>query len=69
MDNRTIIAIGKHIIAEDALPGSSKFVGIEESAGFGVVVAGLEVIQASLFNAHLATRPFCAPNQALETRA
>ena len=55
MDNRTIIAIGKHIIAEDALSGSSKFVGVEEAARCGVVVTGLEVIESNLLVVDVAT--------------
>ena len=40
-----IPTIGKHVIAEDALAGGGKGVGIEESACCGVVIAGLAVVQ------------------------
>ena len=42
-----IIAVGKHIVAQDALAGGGEGVGIEEAGGGGVVVAGMEVIEAS----------------------
>ena len=46
--NRIVEAIGKHVIAQQALAGGGEGVGIEEAGGGGVIVAGLEVIKASL---------------------
>jgi hypothetical protein len=40
-NHRTIVAIGKHIVAEQALTRSCKGVGVEESADFGVVITAL----------------------------
>ena len=46
--DRIIPAIGKHIVAEEALAGGNEDVGIDESADFGIVITGLEVIESSL---------------------
>ena len=46
--NRIIAAVGKHIIPEEALPGAAVGVRIEEPLDDGVVIAGLEVIEARL---------------------
>ena len=40
-----IQAIGKHIIAENALAGGDEGVCAEEAAHFRVVIAGLEVVK------------------------
>ena len=45
MNYRIIPTIGKHVIAEDALAGAGIGVGIDESAQFGIVIAGLEVVE------------------------
>ena len=42
------MAIIKHIVAQEALAGGGKDVGVEESAGIGVIVAGLEVVESSI---------------------
>ena len=44
--DRIIIAISKHVIAQDALAGTYQCVGGDEAGGGGVIVAGLEVIEA-----------------------
>ena len=46
--NRIIVTIGKHVIAQQPLTGGGEGVGVEEAAGFGVVVAVLQIIQAGL---------------------
>jgi hypothetical protein len=43
--NRIIATVGKHIIAQDALAGRNECVGIDESAQFGIVIAGLEIVE------------------------
>ena len=44
---RIIPAVGKHIVAQEALAGGGKDVGVDESAEAGIVIAGLEVVQTS----------------------
>ncbi len=44
--DRVITAIGKHIVAREALAGGSEGVSIDKSTDFGIIVAGLEAIQA-----------------------
>jgi hypothetical protein len=46
--NRIIQAICEHVVADYALTGGSKCVGIEESAHLGVVITALEVIEPSI---------------------
>ena len=46
--DRIISTIGKHIVTQEALAGAYKGIGIEESAEFGIVITGLEVIQLGL---------------------
>ena len=41
-----IIAVGKHIIADDALASGDEGVGVDEAAEVGIVIPGLEVIEA-----------------------
>ena len=45
---RIVIAIGKHIVAEDALTGGGEGICIEESAQLGIVITGLEVVERGL---------------------
>ena len=40
-DHRTIVAIHKHVIAEEALAGGDEGVGVEEAADGGVVITAL----------------------------
>ena len=42
---RIIVAVGKHIIAQDTLAGGDEGIGVEEAALFGGVIAALEVIK------------------------
>jgi len=53
-----IPAVGKHIVSEQALAGGDEGICVEESAPGGVVVAGLEVIEACLWDNLVAMRPF-----------
>jgi hypothetical protein len=43
--DRIIKAIREHIMSENALAGGSEDIGIDESAEFGVIIAGLQVIE------------------------
>ena len=44
--NRIIIAVRKHIVPQQALAGAAVGVCVEEAADGGVIVAGLQVIEA-----------------------
>ena len=44
-----IIAIRKHIEPQEALPGAAVGVRVEEALDNGVVVAGLQIIEARLY--------------------
>ena len=46
--NRIIIAVRKHIIREEALAGAAVGVRVEKPLDDGVVVSGLQVIEARL---------------------
>ena len=58
-----IPAIGKHIIAEDTLACRGVGIGINESAQFGIVITGLEVVERGLSVLRLTT----IPNYTLDT--
>ena len=49
--DRVIQAISKHVIAEETLTNRCKCVGIEESTDVGVVITGLQVIEAGILGA------------------
>ena len=59
--DRIIIAIGKHIRAEEGLAGTTVGVGVYESGDSGVIISGLEVIEASLGWVLLYTWKDCPP--------
>ena len=46
--NRIVVTIRKHIVPQEALAGTGVAVGVEEAAQRGVVVSGLQVIEAHL---------------------
>jgi hypothetical protein len=46
--NWIIAAIGKHIIAGEALTGRGVFIGSDESTDIRIVISGLEVVQTGL---------------------
>ena len=50
MAHRAVFTVRKHIIPEEALPGAAVGVRIEEPLDDGVVIAGLEVIEARLLS-------------------
>jgi hypothetical protein len=43
-----IPTIGKHVIAENTLAGGNEGIGVDESADCGVVITGLQVIEAGI---------------------
>ena len=45
MIDRVIAAVGKHVIAQEALTGGDEGIGVEESAPGGVVITALEIIE------------------------
>ena len=60
MVNRVVIAICKHVIAEDALASGCVGVGVDEPAYFGIVITGLEVVERGLSVLGLTVRSFCS---------
>ena len=42
--HRIVKTVGKHVITDDTLSSRHKCIGIDESAYFGIVITGLEVI-------------------------
>ena len=50
-----IPAIGKHVVANEALTGGDEDVRIEESTDFGVVITALQIIKPGLGVIHIAT--------------
>ena len=56
--DRTVIAIRKHVGADNALAGGGVGVGIYEAAQLGIVVAGLEVIEPGVSTFKCPRRPF-----------
>jgi uncharacterized protein (DUF849 family) len=55
--NWSVVAIGKHVIAQDALAGGGVGVGIDEPAQFGIIITGLEVVERSFGVLELVARP------------
>ena len=56
-DNRTVVAVHKHIVAEGALAGGDEGIGAEEAAEIGVVISGLEIVKPGFCVLWLATEP------------
>ena len=50
-----IPAVGKHIVAEDALTGGNESIDIDESADRGVVISTLEIVETRLGVVQLAS--------------
>ena len=46
--SRIVVTIGKHIVAKQALSGGDEGIRVEESADFGIVISGLQVIEPGL---------------------
>ena len=42
---RIVIAISKHIVAQQTLAGGDEGVGVDESAPGGIVITALEIVQ------------------------
>ena len=59
---RTILTIGKHIVAQQSLPRGYQCIGIDESAQFGIVITGLEIVERGLSVVYIATTPNEANN-------
>lgn len=51
--NRIVLAVGKHIVAENALAGGNECVGTNESAPLRVVITGLQVVQTGFLIIHI----------------
>ena len=49
LGNRIITTIRKHVVPEEALASAAIGVGVEEALNNGVVISGLEVIEAGLY--------------------
>ena len=52
--NRIIIAVRKHIVPEEPLAGAGVGVRVEEALDDGIVISGLQVIEASLYGNRVA---------------
>ena len=46
--NRLIIAVGKHVVAKNALSGAGIGVRIDEPAYVGIVITGLQIVETGL---------------------
>ena len=46
--DRIIAAVGKHVIAEDALTGGDEGVGVDEAADLGIIITALQVIEPGI---------------------
>ena len=53
---RVIVAIRKHIVPEIAVAGAGVGVRVDEPSQGGVVVAGLQIVEARLGNAALSSK-------------
>ena len=51
---RVIFAVGKHVVAQQALPSGDEYIRIEESTQLRIVISGLEIIQLSIYRSPLA---------------
>ena len=51
---RVIIAIGKHIVADDALSGAGIPIRVDEPAPCGVIIPALQVVEACFLDTGLA---------------
>ena len=47
-NHRVVQTVGKHIIAKNTLSGAGVGIGIDESAQFGIVITGVEVVEFRL---------------------
>ena len=56
--NRIIVAVGKHVVAEDALAGGNEGICIDESAYLGIIITALQVIEPGILGGRLAKRQF-----------
>ena len=54
MHNWVIIAVSKHVIAEDALTGGRVGICIDESTHLWIVITGLEVVERGLSVVYIA---------------
>ena len=54
---RIIPTIGKHVIAQDALPGRNIAVGVDEAANLRVVITTLQIIEPGILDGGLAETP------------
>ena len=53
-----ISAVGEHVIAQFALAGGDKSVGVEEAAEVRIVISALQIIEPQLFGCKYAIVPF-----------
>jgi hypothetical protein len=58
--HRIVTAVGKHVIAQQALTCTYKHIRIDESAPGGIVISALEIIEPGAYGTLLATGPFLA---------
>ena len=48
MGNRIVQTVSEHVITEDALAGGDEGVGVDKSADCGVIITGLQEIEAGI---------------------
>ena len=56
MDNWIVVAVGKHVVTQQALTRGGIIVRVDKSAEFGVIIAGLQVIETGFGIGALAGR-------------
>ena len=66
VDNRIIQTIGRHVIAKYTLTSGNQCICIDESAQFGIIITGLEVVERGLSVLGLTAMPirnFLCPHE------
>ena len=56
-----VVAICEHVVAQEALAGGNKGIGVDESTDLRIVITGLEVVQLRFLGVVVATRGFWGP--------
>ena len=62
--DRIIPAVGKHVVAEDALAGGGEGIGINKSANLRIVITALKIVERGLGIVQLAAGAKCALREA-----
>lgn len=54
-ENRAVVTVREHVIAQESLAGGGEGVSVEESAKHGVIIAALQIVEAGVGNAVLSS--------------